>query len=133
MLIVGRKSLSLKMQAKRALRLFVWHAAILVVAPQILFTGVLAYGLHRPFLFFGYCFPVYLIFRRFRAHAALVPEDALAWALLVLFHLALALISSCLHALITSLRIAQPSAPPNGGPAMPSGNSGVTEGPLSVS
>jgi hypothetical protein len=28
---------------------------------------------------------------------------------------------------------AQPSAPPNGGPATPPGNSGVTEGPPSVS
>ncbi|HMO65544.1 MAG TPA: hypothetical protein PKC18_08050 [Lacipirellulaceae bacterium] len=30
-------------------------------------------------------------------------------------------------------KIAQPSAPPNGGPATPPGNSGVTEGPPSVS
>ena len=30
-------------------------------------------------------------------------------------------------------QIAEPGAPPNGGPATPSGNSGVTEGPPSVS
>lgn len=94
------------MKAKQVLRLFFWHTAILVVAPQVLLTGVLAYGLHRPIPFFFYCFPVYLIFpNRFRAHAAIVPEDAMAWGLLVLFYLALALVSSSVHALIMSRKM----------------------------
>ena len=134
MVIVGREPPSFNMQAKRALRLFVWHAAILVVAPQILLTGLLAYCLHWPIPFFLYCFPVDLIFpNRYRAHAAIIPEDAVAWALLVLFYLAVALLTSCLHALMTSRKIAQPGAAPNGGPATPLGNSGATEGPPSVS
>jgi hypothetical protein len=132
--VVRRESPPLKMKAKRALKLFVWHAAILVIAPQILLTGVLAYGLHWPIPFFFYCFPVYLIFpNRYRAHAAIIPEDAVAWALLVLFYLAVALLTSCLHALMTSRKIAQPGAAPNGGPTTPGGNAAVTEGPPSVS
>jgi hypothetical protein len=122
------------MQVKRALRLFIWHAASLVVAPLILFLGVLAYGFHWPIAFFLYCLPVALIFpNRYRAHAAIIPEDAVAWALLVLFYTALALITCSLHLLITHRRIAQPCAAPNGGPATPVGKSGVAEGPPSVS
>ena len=97
------------MQAKRKLRLFAWHAGVLVVLPQMLFTGVLAYGLQRPFPFFVYCFPVYQIFPdRYRAHAAIVPEDGVAWALLILFWLFVAAISSSMHALLTQRRIAPP-------------------------
>ena len=36
-------------------------------------------------------------------------------------------------ALVAGTTNAEPGAPPNGGPATPSGNSGVTEGPPSVS
>ncbi len=122
------------MQAKRTLRLFAWHAAILVVLPQILFTGVLAYGLQQPYLFFVYCFPVYLIFpNRYRAHAAIVPEDAVAWGLLVLFYLVVAAVSSCLHAFVTSDRIAQRNASPNVVPAASSASSEARKGPPSVS
>jgi hypothetical protein len=37
------------------------------------------------------------------------------------------------EAICNEIRSAEPGAPPNGGPATPSGNSGVTEGPPSVS
>jgi hypothetical protein len=122
------------MQAKRTLKLFAWHAGIFVVVPQFVFTGVLAYGLHRPFLFFAYCYPAYLIFPdRYRAHAAIVPEDAVAWALLVLFWLLVAVVSSLLHAFLTRHRIAQPGAAPSGGPAASAGNSNILIGPPSVS
>lgn len=120
------------MQPKRAFKLFVWHAAILVLAPQILLTGVLAYGLHWPIPFFLYCLPVYLIFpNRYRAHAAIIPEDAVAWALLVLFYLAVALLTSCLHALMTNRKIVQPGAVLNGSPTTPGGKAVTTEGPPS--
>jgi hypothetical protein len=59
---------------------------------------------------------------------ALVGAVLFLWSL---FHLA----SECVHRL--RLRhdgpLAEPIAPPNGGPATPSGNSGAPEGPPSVS
>ena len=102
------------MQLKRVFRLFLWHAVILVVVPLALFLGILGYGFHWPILFFAYCLPVALIFPdRYRAHAAIIPEDGVAWALLVLFYIVLALMSSTLHALITRRRTAQQDAARN--------------------
>ena len=46
-----------------------------------------------------YCFPAALVFpNHFRAHAAIWPEDGMAWILLILFYLGVALLSSTLHA-----------------------------------
>lgn len=128
---------------RRSVQLVLRYFLGLVVIPQLaLALGLLVVRhvewvyavITLPLVF--YCAPVVGVFgnAHFITHATLCPADIAGWLLVVAFYTGAALVMATLHTLITRRRsIAEPNAPPNGGPATQLGNSGVTEGPPSVS
>ena len=123
--------------------MFLRYFAVLVFIPQVVLGGGLLTAWHIEWVYslitipiILYCAPVVAVFgnTHFITHAPLCPGDWAGWALVVIFYTLVSLTLATLHILLTRGRSnAEPGASPNGGPATPLGNSGVTEGPPSVS
>jgi hypothetical protein len=127
----------------RGTRLLLRYFVGLVVIPQLVLGLGLLIVRHAEWVYslltlllILYCAPVVGVFgnAHFITHATLCPADLGGWALVVAFYSAAAVFMATLHTFVKRPRSrAEPGVSPNGGPAEPLGNSGVGEGPPSVS